>query len=557
MFDNPFRVLLDLTELNIEGFKYVWINVSPRELKTIGDFKSSLYTKLNFENRDIKLFVKDGLLLEDEKIIILRENDTVKVEYGDKYYTVLNGTNGWEREKLERSVLKSCEESVVDVPTHKKKKRHRDKESYLYASTSKLSPEIKKDEHIGDYSEPAPKKCKKRDDLLHKDISKLNSEMSSDPNINGSSDARRKKHRKNDDPDNSVTNLNSEMSSSCKIKKQKRSHSKDVQENLVSPLIILESPSKNGDSTEIFEDFQQGSSDIKNIDTDNVLHSVPDTILSETGQTLPNDKISEIKRKRKRKRNKKRKSTSDVLGISLLENSSADPNFMPQNFMENHNSLGISKHIRYTSPSPDRNKNLCKENAISSESFIADNNLEISSDMAITLTKKKFQKSIDSSVDVPSISPKVFTSTLLNNMNYGHCDMTPISNTVSSEEANVHKESKNEKRVLQNAAVEGKDKYPVYPILESMPAVGTHIAYKILELNSNYSPEVSDYKEGIIRSIDADTDEIEIELLKEEVKPGRRGKFEILHEDEVPPPEIIKQVILSWPTLIEPRLVIK
>ncbi|KFM82912.1 Coilin, partial [Stegodyphus mimosarum] len=555
MFENPFRVLLDLTELNIEGFKYVWINVSPRELKTIGDFKSSLYTKLNFENRDIKLFVRDGLLLEDEKIIILREDDTVKVEYGDKYYTVLNETNGWEREKLEKSALKSCEESIVGLTTHKKKKHRRDKESYLSANTSQ--PEIKRDEHISDPSEPVPKKCKKRDDL-HKDISKLNSEMNSNPNINGSSDAGRKKHRKNDNIDNSITNLNSEMSSCCKIKKQKRSHSEDiVQENLVSPLVKLESSSKNNYSTEIFEDFEKGSLGIKNIDTDGVFQLVSDTIQSETCETLPNHKISEIKRKRKRKRNKKRKSTSDVLGISLLENSSVDPNFMPENFSEIKNSLGINKHIRYTSPSPEHNKDLYKGNAISSKSFITDNNLEISSDMAITLTKKKFQKSINSSVDVPSISPKVFTSTLLNNMNCDHCDMTPISNAVSSEEANVHKESKNGKSGLQNVAVEGKDKYAKYPILESMPAVGTHIAYKILELNSNYSPEVSDYKEGIIKSIDADTDEIEVELLKEEVKPGRTGKFENLREDEVPSPEIIKKVILSWPTLIEPRLVIK
>lgn len=78
MAEKPFRVLLDLTELHIESFKYVWICVSPRELKTIADFKQSLLQKVNLGSVNIKLFVRDGLLLDEETIIVLREDDTVK-----------------------------------------------------------------------------------------------------------------------------------------------------------------------------------------------------------------------------------------------------------------------------------------------------------------------------------------------------------------------------------------------------------------------------------------------------------------------------------------------
>ncbi|XP_054709142.1 uncharacterized protein LOC129218845 [Uloborus diversus] len=63
--DKPFRILLDLTELHVEGFKYVWINASPREMKTISDLKSDLLKKLNLKRHDIKLFVRDGLLLDE------------------------------------------------------------------------------------------------------------------------------------------------------------------------------------------------------------------------------------------------------------------------------------------------------------------------------------------------------------------------------------------------------------------------------------------------------------------------------------------------------------
>lgn len=77
MADKSFRVLLDVTDLYLENFKYVWINVSPRELKTISEFKKYVLCKINIE-QDVQLFVRDGLLLEEETIVVLREDDTVK-----------------------------------------------------------------------------------------------------------------------------------------------------------------------------------------------------------------------------------------------------------------------------------------------------------------------------------------------------------------------------------------------------------------------------------------------------------------------------------------------
>lgn len=76
--DKPFRVLLDVTELHNNNFKYVWLNICPLKLKTISDFKKSVREKLNLGDKHIKLFVREGLLLDQETIIILRENDTVK-----------------------------------------------------------------------------------------------------------------------------------------------------------------------------------------------------------------------------------------------------------------------------------------------------------------------------------------------------------------------------------------------------------------------------------------------------------------------------------------------
>ncbi|GBM84917.1 hypothetical protein AVEN_23715-1 [Araneus ventricosus] len=98
--------------------------------------------------------------------------------------------------------------------------------------------------------------------------------------------------------------------------------------------------------------------------------------------------------------------------------------------------------------------------------------------------------------------------------------------------------------------------YKGCPPLNSCPLVGTRIAYKILELDASYSPVVSNYKEGIVKAVNSQTDELEIELIEPEVKEGRNGKFENLYKDELPSCEVIRKVTLSWPSLIDPVRVI-
>ncbi|XP_049926218.1 coilin isoform X2 [Epinephelus moara] len=68
--------------------------------------------------------------------------------------------------------------------------------------------------------------------------------------------------------------------------------------------------------------------------------------------------------------------------------------------------------------------------------------------------------------------------------------------------------------VLQNGA-EGapKQDYSSMPLLAAPPQVGQKIAFKLLELTENYTPEVSGYKEGKIVSFDPTTKQIELELL--------------------------------------------
>ncbi|GFY49828.1 coilin_N domain-containing protein [Trichonephila inaurata madagascariensis] len=87
------------------------MNVSPHELKTIKDFKNLILKKFSLQNNDFQLYLNDGLLLEDESIIILRENDTVRLEY-------IEPPN---LEQYNSSILDVCASSVSNSKKRKRK----------------------------------------------------------------------------------------------------------------------------------------------------------------------------------------------------------------------------------------------------------------------------------------------------------------------------------------------------------------------------------------------------------------------------------------------------
>uniref|UniRef100_A0A672YWQ7 Coilin p80 n=1 Tax=Sphaeramia orbicularis TaxID=375764 RepID=A0A672YWQ7_9TELE len=65
------------------------------------------------------------------------------------------------------------------------------------------------------------------------------------------------------------------------------------------------------------------------------------------------------------------------------------------------------------------------------------------------------------------------------------------------------------------------------PLLAAPPQVGQNIAFMLLELTENYTPEVSEYKEAKIVSFDPTTKQIELELLT----PVEPGKFDLVYQN--------------------------
>ncbi|XP_073670100.1 coilin [Paramisgurnus dabryanus] len=126
----------------------------------------------------------------------------------------------------------------------------------------------------------------------------------------------------------------------------------------------------------------------------------------------------------------------------------------------------------------------------------------------------------------------------------------------------------NESFILQNPPepepeTAPKRDYTTLPLLAAPPAVGQTIAFKLLELTENYTPEVSDYKEGKIIAFNPQTKMLELELLSRPHAPAEPGKFDLVYEYP-DGSEIVEyavthgsQLTERWDSLLEPRLIVE
>lgn len=120
----------------------------------------------------------------------------------------------------------------------------------------------------------------------------------------------------------------------------------------------------------------------------------------------------------------------------------------------------------------------------------------------------------------------------------------------------------NSSTVIQNPVETSKKDYSLLPLLAAAPQVGEKIAFKLLELTSDYSPDVSDYKEGKILSHDPETQQVDIEVLSSLPALKEPGKFDLVYHNENGT-EVVeyavtqeKRITVLWKELIDPRLII-
>uniref|UniRef100_A0A8D2ATU1 Coilin n=1 Tax=Sciurus vulgaris TaxID=55149 RepID=A0A8D2ATU1_SCIVU len=121
----------------------------------------------------------------------------------------------------------------------------------------------------------------------------------------------------------------------------------------------------------------------------------------------------------------------------------------------------------------------------------------------------------------------------------------------------------NSSTIIQNPVEIHKKDYNLLPLLAAAPQVREKIAFKLLELTSDYSPDVSDYKEGKILSHNPETQQVDIEILSSLPALKEPGKFDLVYHNENGT-EVVeyavtqeRRITVFWRELIDPRLILE
>ncbi|XP_036610717.1 coilin isoform X1 [Trichosurus vulpecula] len=162
-----------------------------------------------------------------------------------------------------------------------------------------------------------------------------------------------------------------------------------------------------------------------------------------------------------------------------------------------------------------------------------------------------------------------------------------VFNGESQKQQQLTEVVKNTSIIIQNPAETPQKDYSLLPQLAAPPRVGEKIAFKLLELTADYSPDVSSYKtstgrlhitiqqdfdltrmikkqyEGRIINYNSDAQEVDIEILSSLPVVKEPGKFDLVYQNENGT-EVVeyavsqdKRITICWKELIEPRLIIE
>ncbi|XP_044278006.1 coilin [Varanus komodoensis] len=136
-------------------------------------------------------------------------------------------------------------------------------------------------------------------------------------------------------------------------------------------------------------------------------------------------------------------------------------------------------------------------------------------------------------------------------------------NSEHQKQQQLNETATNTSVIIQNPLEAPKKDYSILPLLAAPPQVGEKIAFKLLELTENYTPEVSDYKEGKIVSWNPANKQLELEILSFSSVTKEPGKFDLVYQSADGAETIEyavsqdRKITQSWDALIEPRLIVE
>ncbi|CAM4650080.1 unnamed protein product [Caretta caretta] len=588
------RLLFDYPPPGSPGCSLCWLLLEPSQVRLVTDLISLIREKFGFSRRaQLSLFLEGALLPPTESARLVRDNDSLRV-------------------KLEEVVADICDEmgNGITYSSRKERKRHRQKLEEEGESKSEDDRHRRKKKKKKQNSEHLS--YKKEDSVNVQDSWKKSKKRKRKEEVNGR---------------NGITGgkEDSGLDESKKLKKklegekeleQERKDAKQRKIRAVRGKTVLEkannsfllSPSKSSTVKNIAAQSSKKRGGILDCDSsstssDSVMDMkqnksshkpVAATVHRDKSQLVANSAIKTVTASKVTAKSKDENSPKTAISKKAKPQSSSSDS---DSSMEEEEQSSNSKRkllpknppiVNIMPKSPKAKTSSSKSDSSDSETFVIKKPIaNVGFNKSVV---RNGDKQLPTSSQGPAVNPSSFGRGLgrgednffwrgnrgrgcrgmIRGRGRGRGRSRGESNSFffnygreSQKEQQLNEAATNTSVVIQNPVEVPKREYSVLPLLAAPPQVGEKIAFKLLELTDNYTPEVSDYKEGKIISWNADNKQLELEILSSSAVVKEPGKFDLVYES-ADGAEVIEYAVSqdtkiteSWDALIEPRLIVE
>ncbi|XP_070790524.1 coilin [Pituophis catenifer annectens] len=560
------RLLFDYPPPVAPAFGLCWLLVEPNQVRLITDLISLIREKFGYSSRArLNLFLDGALLPPTESARLVRDNDSLRVRLEEivgvnSYNTVTNGSNSLSKKQRKRQwKLEAKDSKSEDKESYKRNKNNWDFEHQEEKSTN-----IQDSVTLGEKKKAAPERS-------HMMVTENEDDNSHSKKLKGKNQQRKEQDAKKEQKKKATTF----PSRSTTQKTEKSLSQKSTKGNTIAQSNPKKgSPSSESSTSTSDSDYYKPGTKQTNTHASKGTsqHINKPQLVSLKTLSAGKNKDDVSLKTGQTKKTKSQSSSSDSDSSSEEEQQSSNlRNKLPY---QKQKVTGRSSKAEPKSSSSESDDSSESETcALKKQKVIATGNLSVGgnddkqlSDVSCGLASNLRENGKGRGRGEAPFwrGPRVRGCRGMTR-DRGRGERVHFFYNHSSEnqkQKQLNEAATNASVVIQNPVEAPKKDYSALPLLAAPPQVGQKIAFKLLELTENYTPEVSDYKEGKIVSWNPVNKQLELEILSFSSVTKEPGKFDLVYQSENGDETIEyavsqdRKITESWEALIEPRLII-
>ncbi|XP_039199521.1 coilin isoform X1 [Crotalus tigris] len=558
------RLLFDYPPPMTPACGLCWLLVEPNQVRLITDLISLIREKFGFSRHArLNLFLDGALLPPTESARLVRDNDSLRVRLEEivglnSYDTVTNGSSSLSKSqrKRQRKLEAKDSESEDEDPNKRKKSK------WNFEQKEEKSTNIQDSVTLGKKKKAAPERShmmdtESEDDNSHSKKLRKKIEQGKEQ------DAKKNKKKKASTCPSKSTSQKTEKSFSQKSTKGNTT----AQSNPKKGSSSSESSTSSSDSNHSTPGTKQTNTHASK-GTSQHINKPQLASLKSLSTGKYKDKISLKTGETKKAKNQSSSSDSDSSSEEEQQSSNLKNKlpYQKQETVTGHSSKTEPKSSSSESDDSSESETdaLKKQNAIDNLS-VRGNDKQLSDVSYGLASNLKENRRGRGRGETPSWRGPRVRGCRGMTRDRGRGERVHFFYNYSSEnqkQKQLNEAATNASVIIQNPVEAPKKDYSTLPLLAAPPQVGQKIAFKLLELTENYTPEVSDYKEGNLVSWNPVNKQLELEILSFSSVAKEPGKFDLVYQSEDGDETIEyavsqdRKITQSWEALIEPRLII-